>query len=90
MHAQLLSHIQLSVTPWTIAHQAPLSIEFSSQEHWGGLHFLLQGIFSTQGSNLRLSCPLHWQADSYYWATWEALKFTRGIQKQIWVGQRKN
>ena len=23
-------------TPWTIAHQAPLSIEFSRQEYWSG------------------------------------------------------
>ena len=30
----------------------------------GGYHTLLQGIFSTQGSNLRLSCLLHWQAGS--------------------------
>ena len=27
-------------------------------------HFLLQGIFLTQGSNLSLLCRLHWQADS--------------------------
>ena len=33
----------------------------SQQEHWNGCHFLLQGIFLTQGSNLSL---LHWQADS--------------------------
>ena len=24
-------------TPWTVVHQAPLSIEFSRQEHWSGL-----------------------------------------------------
>ena len=29
-----------------------------------GCHFLLQGIFRTQGSNLHLLCVLHWQADS--------------------------
>ena len=29
-----------------------------------GCHFLLQGIFSTQGSNLHLLCLLHWQANS--------------------------
>ena len=27
------------VTPWTVAHQAPLSMEFSRQEHWRGLPF---------------------------------------------------
>ena len=35
-------------------------------------YFLLQGIFPTQGMNLHLLCLLHWQADSNYWATWEA------------------
>ena len=33
----LLSHVQLFVTPWTVAHQAPLSMEFSRQEYWSGL-----------------------------------------------------
>ena len=36
------------VTPWIIAHQAPLSIGFVKQEYWSGLHALLQGIFLTQ------------------------------------------
>ena len=26
-----------SLTPWTVAHQAPLSMEFSRQEYWSGL-----------------------------------------------------
>ena len=25
------------MTPWTVAHQAPLAVEFSRQEHWSGL-----------------------------------------------------
>ena len=40
--------------PWTVAHQAPLSVEFFRQEYWSGCHFLFQGIFLTQGSNLCL------------------------------------
>ena len=32
MHAQLLSHVWLFTTPWTVAHQALLSMEFSRQE----------------------------------------------------------
>ena len=28
-----------SLTPWTTAHQAPLSMEFSRQEYWSGLPF---------------------------------------------------
>ena len=35
-----LSHVQLSVTPWTAACQAPLFMEFSRQEDWSGLPFL--------------------------------------------------
>ena len=30
---------QLCVTPWTVARQAPLSMEFSRQEYWSGLLF---------------------------------------------------
>ena len=55
-------------TPWTVAHQTPLSMGFPRQEYWGGgrgrgrgCHFLLQGIFPTQRPN---PCLLRWQADS--------------------------
>ena len=43
-------------TLWMTARQAPLSMEFSKQEYWSGFHFLLQGIFPTQGLN---PCPIH-------------------------------
>ena len=33
----VLSHVRLSGTPWTVAHQAPLSMGFSKQEYWRGL-----------------------------------------------------
>ena len=33
-----LSRVQLFVTPWTVAYQAP-SMRFSSQEYWSGLPF---------------------------------------------------
>ena len=32
-----------SVTPWTVAHQAPLSMGFSRQEYWSGLLFFSPG-----------------------------------------------
>ena len=51
MHCAVLSHIQLSATPWTEVHQAPLSMEFSRHEYWSGLPCLPSGIFPTQGSN---------------------------------------
>ena len=51
-YMKLLSRVQLFVTPWTVAYQAPQSMGFSRQEYWSGLPF--QGIFPTQGSNLGL------------------------------------
>ena len=35
----MVSHVRLFVTPWTVAHQAPLSVGFSRQEYWIGLPF---------------------------------------------------
>ena len=33
------SRVRLCATPWTAAHQAPLSMGFSRQEHWSGVPF---------------------------------------------------
>ena len=53
------SHVPLFVTPWTVAHQPPLSMGFPGKnigvgfpdKNTGvGCRFLLQGIFPTQGS----------------------------------------
>ena len=48
-------------TPWAVARQAPLSMDFPGKNTRVGSHFLLQGIFPTQGWNPHL---LHWQVDS--------------------------
>ena len=37
------SHVQLFATPWTVAHQAPLSQGFSRQVYWSGLPCLPPG-----------------------------------------------
>ena len=58
------SHVQLFVTPWTVAHQTPCPWDFPGKNTGVSCHFLLQGIFPTQGSNPRLLHLLHWQADS--------------------------
>ena len=42
MYAFILSHfsrVQLFVTLWTVAHQAPLTLGFSRQQYWSGLPF---------------------------------------------------
>ena len=43
MHAQLFSHVQPSVTPWTVARQAPVFMGLSRQAYWSGLPFPLPG-----------------------------------------------
>ena len=48
------SRVWLFATPWTVARQAPLSMGFFRQEYAVDCHFLLQGTFLTQGSNLGL------------------------------------
>ena len=62
MCVSILSHVQLLATPQTVARQVPLSKEFSRQYWRSSCHFLLQGIFSTQGQNPSL---LHWHAESF-------------------------
>ena len=39
MKVKLLSRVRLLATPWTAAHQAPLSMGFSRQEYWSRLPF---------------------------------------------------
>ena len=39
VHACVLSHVQLFATPWTVAHQAPLSMGFLRQKYWSVLPF---------------------------------------------------
>ena len=48
-HVKSLSHVRLFVTPWTVAHQAPPSMEFSRQEYWSGLPFPSSGYLPNPG-----------------------------------------
>ena len=50
--------------PMDCSCQIPQSMGFPRQEYLNGCHFLLQGIFPTQGSNPCLLHLLHWQEDS--------------------------
>ena len=43
MVSQSFSHVQLFATPWTVAHQVPLSMEFPRQQHWSELPFTPPG-----------------------------------------------
>ena len=58
-----------SVTPWTAAHQAPPSIEFSRQEYWSGLPFPTPGDLSDPGLEPAFLHLLHGRQILYHWAT---------------------
>ena len=57
----VLSHVQLSAIPWTVACQAPLSMGFPRQEYWSGLPFPSPGDLPDPGIEPR---SLTFQADA--------------------------
>ena len=68
----LITKLCLFVTPWTVTHQAPLSMGFSRQGHWSGLPFPTLGDLVDPGIK---PCVLHLKVNSYHWATREAQYF---------------
>ena len=62
----------LFVTPWTVAHQVPLSVEFSRQEYWSGSPIPTWGDLLNPGNEPQVSCI----ASRFFtlWATPEASK----------------
>ena len=73
------SHVQLLVTPWTVAHQAPLPLEFSRQEYWIELLFLPPGDLPESGIEPGSPESPTLAADSLPCTTWEAriVKFVK-------------
>ena len=57
MESQRAGHdLATELTDWTVAHQAPLSMKFSRQEHWSGLPFPLSRGSSRPRDQTRVSC----------------------------------
>ena len=67
----ILSHVVVSdfVNPWTVAHQAPLSIGFSRQEFWSGLLFPSPG--DRPNPRIEPASPALVGGFFYYWAMWK-------------------
>ena len=55
--SESLSHVWLSLTTWTVAHQAPLPMEFRRQEYWSGLPFPFPGDLLDSGIELMSASP---------------------------------
>ena len=49
LKAKSLNCVQFFATPWTVAHQAPLSLGFSRQEYWSWLSFPSPGDLPNPG-----------------------------------------
>ena len=60
-HCLVAYCVQLFVSPWTVAHQAPLSMRFPRQEHRSGLPFPFPGDLPDPGIKPTF---LHWQMNS--------------------------
>ena len=58
------SRVQLFVTPWTVARQAPLSMGFPRQEYWSGLLFPPPGDLPDPGIEPTSPSSLALQANS--------------------------
>ena len=77
-----LSLVQLFVTPWIVARQAPLSLEFSRQAYWSGLPFPPPGDFPNPGIKPRSPVSLVLAGGLF---TWEALPSTKPCVKKAVV-----
>ena len=70
----MLSHVRLFVIPWTVAHQAPLSMGFPRQEYWSGLPCSPPGVPPSPGVEPEsLVSPALTGGFFTTSATWEAL-----------------
>ena len=90
MHAQLLSHVWLFVTTWTIVvHQAPLSMGFPRPEYWSGLPFSSPGESPRPRNWTQVSCNSCIGTWIYYhWATWEVPLGSWKISNYYRLGQQ--
>ena len=80
VRAWALSHIWLFSAPWTIAHQAPLSVRFPRQEYWRGLPFPSPGDLPDPGIKpTSLVSPALAGGFSTSWATRETHDFRERV-----------
>ena len=73
-HAKSLQSCPTLCDPWTVVHQAPLSMGFSRQEHWSELPCPSPGDLPHPGIKPEsLISPANWQEGFLPSTTWEAL-----------------
>ena len=81
----LLRHVRLFETPWTGAHQAPLSIRFPRQQSWSRLSFHSPG--DLPGPGVEAAAPA-WQAASLLLSHQGSPPMFIHLSKMLWKGQK--
>ena len=66
-------HVRLFVTPWSIAHQALLSVQFTMQEYWGGFPLPSSGDLPDKGIKPSSLVSPALRADSLLLSHWNII-----------------
>ena len=80
VNVKSLRHVRLRATPWTAAHQAPMSMGFSRQEYWSGLP--LPSLLGNCKSKLQWGITSHW-------SEWQSSKILQIINAGEGVEKRE-
>ena len=98
----MLSCARLFVIPWTVAHQAPLSMEFPRQESWSGLPFPSprdlpdpgiepeSPVYPTLQADTLFLTEYNFQLQIYSMYKYDTINFNKGILdlcSSIWNGK---
>ena len=70
-----LRRVRLLATPWTAAHQAPLSMGFSRKEYWSGVPLLSPKYCGGASKMIKWHC-LYWHEPKYitYWVKYQVIR----------------
>ena len=85
-----LSQVWYFVTPWTVAHQAPVSMGFSRQEYWSGLPFPSPGDLPNPWIEPRSSRPRDWTGISRIAGRRFTIWATREVSVEVSIEERSS
>ena len=83
-----LSHVQLFATLWTVAHQAPPSMEFSRQEYWSGVPLPSPGDLPDPGIEPFALQGLRHCRQTLYCLSYQGSPFYLTVWLYLWMKQK--
>ena len=89
LNVKSLSHVQLSVIPWTVAYQAPLPMGLSKQLYWSGLPFPSPGKHFSIFVSIHTSCIMleTWIFWSFFCSIFTELFLMS--ENSFWINMRR-